>query len=335
MERSHRGETPYLKNELLTYPRRYSFAQVVRLLRFFTDNPEDFAAYLKDNLRVSPLLSLGFPATDVTGIQEKNRDEDHAFFQITATFLGLYGPASPLPTYYTEELLAEAQEEKSVKRDFLDIFNTLFYELFYEGWSKYRWYVKLFDEADKNYYTRLFCLLGLGQEAFREKLPDSRRLLRYIGLFSQFPRSAAGVRALIADACELPDVAVEQCVPQMAAIPHDQRCRLGIQGYALGEDCYLGQEIEDRSSKIRIRVGGLDGETFHGLLPDTSRFKDMAVLLNIYLLQPLNRELSLQLMENEAAPARLDGGAWSQLGYNTWLFSGNNLAGSPVVGFNI
>ena len=88
MERQNREETPYLKEELLTHPRRYSFSQAVRLLRFFTDTPDDFSAYLKNHLRVKPLLSLGFPATDITDIKEEHRD-DQPFFQITSTFLGL------------------------------------------------------------------------------------------------------------------------------------------------------------------------------------------------------------------------------------------------------
>ncbi|MDY6903499.1 MAG: type VI secretion system baseplate subunit TssG [Thermodesulfobacteriota bacterium] len=334
MECTDRGETPYLKNDLLTNPRRYAFVQAVRLLRFVPEQPNDFADYLNDHLRFKPFLSLGFPATDVTDIEEKQAD-DRTFFQITTTFLGLYGPASPLPTYYTEDLLDEAQEGKTVKRDFLDIFNTLFTELFYEGWAKYRWYVKLFDEADEHYYARLFCLLGLGQESFREKVPGSRRLLRYIGLFSQFPRSAAGMQALLADACNLPDVRIEQCVTQMAAIPLDQRCRLGIQGHILAEDCYLGREIEDKSSKIRIHAGRLGGDTFHGLLPDTPRFNEIIDLLAIYLLQPLDCELSLQLQENEAGPVQLGAGQWSQLGYNTWLFAGDTFEDAPVVRFKL
>ncbi len=334
MEGTRGGETPALKKEILAHPRRYSFAQTIRLLRFCIAAPDDFTEYVKTRLRVTPLLSLGFPATDIYAVDEEYRD-GHPFFRITATFLGLYGPASPLPTYYTEDLLDEALEEKTVQRDFLDIFNGLFFELFYQGWAKYRWYVKLFDEADRRYFDRLFCLLGLGQERFREQIPQSRRLLRYIGLFSQFPRSAAGLRALVADACDLPETEVQQCVPQMAAIPVDQRCFLGQQGHTLGENCYLGEEIADRIGKIRIFAGVLDGEQFHELLPDTRRFSETAALVNFYLAQPVDCEWTMQLTENEARPVILGEKRWGQIGYNTWLFSGKELHGSPAVNFHL
>lgn len=334
MESTNRGQPPYIKQKILANPRRYSFVQAVRLLRFCSEKPADFSEYFKNSLRIKPLLSLGFPATDVYRIDEENA-ADHPLFRITATFLGLYGPASPLPTYYTEDLLDEAQAEKTVQRDFLDIFNTLFFELFYQGWAKYRWYVKLFDEADQRYFDRLFCLLGLGQESFRDKVPNSRGLLRYIGLFSQFPRSASGLRALVADACNLPQAEVEQCVPQMASIPSDQRCFLGRQGHTLGDNCYLGEEIADITGKIRIFAGVLDGDKFHELLPDTTRFSETAALVKFYLAQPVDCEWSLRLKENEARPIALGRKMWGQLGYNTWLISENKLAASPVVNFNL
>lgn len=334
MESTRWAEAPAVKKEILANPRGYSFAQTVRLLRFCARTPTDFSEYFRTSLRVTPLLSLGFPATDVYQVEAEYRDEQ-PLFKITATFLGLYGPASPLPTYYTEDLLDEAQSEQTVQRDFLDIFNSLFFELFYAGWAKYRWYVKLFDEADQRYYDRLFCLLGLGQADFRERVPNSRRMLRYIGLLSQFPRSAAGLRALVVDACDLPGANVEQCVPQMASIPEDQRCFLGRQGHTLGDDCYLGQEIVDITSKIRIFTGVLDGDKFHKLLPDTVRFKETAALVRFYMAQPLACEWTMQLKKEDVRPVTLGEKKWGQIGFNTWLFSGAESADSPVVHFTL
>jgi len=46
---------------------------------------------------------------EIGGLGEVERD-GHRFL-ITATFLGLYGVSSPLPTFYTEDLMDEASQD--------------------------------------------------------------------------------------------------------------------------------------------------------------------------------------------------------------------------------
>ncbi|MFO8111269.1 MAG: type VI secretion system baseplate subunit TssG [Desulfosalsimonadaceae bacterium] len=67
-------------------------------------------------------MSLAFPPADIDRIQEMDLQE-HSGYEITANFLGLYGISSPLPTFYTEELMHEAAEDESVCRDFIDVIN--------------------------------------------------------------------------------------------------------------------------------------------------------------------------------------------------------------------
>ncbi|UCG67883.1 MAG: type VI secretion system baseplate subunit TssG, partial [Deltaproteobacteria bacterium] len=129
-----------LKHELLEKGPAFSFFQIIRLLRLFSlkssrtqKPPSDFS----ETIRIKPNLSLAFPASDVESVQEVGDPEDPRFL-ITANFLGLYGSASPLPTFYTEDLIDEAAQDESVTRDFIDILNQRLFALLFECWGKYR-----------------------------------------------------------------------------------------------------------------------------------------------------------------------------------------------------
>ncbi len=323
-----------LRQDLLDNPQRYGFFQAIRLLRLFAcrEGGCDDARFLNDNLRIRPDLSLAFPGTDMTDLsEERDDDQDEApRYHITATFLELYGSASPLPTFYTEELLDDASDDNTVVRDFVDIVNSPLYPLIIRAWSKYRLPIKVLDEEAEEYLERLFCLAGLGLPELRKKLPNPLKLLRYIGLFSQWPRSPMGLRTLLADAVGLENsdpldgpvpVEVTPCVRRCVAIPMEQRCSLGVQNNELGEDAICGEKVQDRLGKITVHIGPLNEELYHACLPGSPIFHWISVLIRLYLLQPLDCDLELKVEPTEARTARLGTGKWSALGMDTWIFS--------------
>ncbi len=328
-----------LKKDFFKRPKAYSFFQAIRLLRLFPDDAgsreiKRYEDLLDSVLRIRPLLSLSFPGTDLQSVEEIPA-KDHVRYLLTATFLGLYGASSPLPTHYTEDLLDEASEDKTVTRDFLDILNHPFYRLFFLGWTRNRWFIKVDEEEDQTFSERLFCLLGLGSEEAKKSVSRPDRLLRYIGLFTQFPRSAMGLKTLISDAMDVPKVDVVPNVLRKVRIPENQRCLLGRQGAILGKDCYLGEEIDDRMGKIMIRIGPMGEEKYHNMLPHNSSYDELRELTAVYLNQPLDYELELELTPEEAKPIVLGGDKWSLLGYDTWSFSGPRLEGKAVAKFSL
>ena len=190
-------------------PRGFSFLQAVRLLRQTHGGRGAVEAerFLRERLRVRALLSLGFPPTDLTEVEDlpgASDSEEGASgaphrFRLTATFLGLYGPSSPLPTFYTEELLDEQSDDRSVSRDFLDVVGDGFFTLFFLAWTRHRLSLKVCEEGDEPTLERLYSLLGLGDPKVRAIFESPGQLLRAAGLLTQFPRSAAGLRGLLAD----------------------------------------------------------------------------------------------------------------------------------------
>ncbi len=319
MATQDRRQTIDVKNDLVKNGGRFSFIQALRLLHYLIQRDNNDDKMIGRAIRVRPKLSLDFPNTDIDTIEEIS--ETPPLFLLTVTFLGLYGVSSPLPTFYTEDLMDEMSQDVSVTRDFLDIINAPFYRLFYQCWSKYRQYIKIIDDQDPVYLERLFCFLGLGIEKHRQEIPHTQALIPYIGLFTQFPRSALGLQTLLADMLKEPRMEIIQCIPRKAKIPEDQRLLIGISGNRVGISSYLGRQIDDRMGAFRIRVGPVDADAFHGFLPDTRKFHVMAQLVRLYLDSPLRWECELILRPEEVKTVCLGEPRWSRLGWDTWIFS--------------
>ena len=322
------GRSPAsLKRELLRDGREFSFHQVIRLLRTITPKPDDDSGVHHDdfpNLRVRPQLSLAFPSSDVASVEEYSWDGEERF-RLTATFLGLYGVSSPLPTFYTSDLMNEAAEDMSVTRDFLDVFNHRFYYFLQRCWIKYRQYLQAVEYRNPEDMERLFCLIGLGEKVFRDGVDDVYSLIRYIGLLSQFPRSAAGLETLLQDIFGKIRVGVEPCILRRVKIPPDQRMHLGMNGCTLGQDVYVGEEVEDRMGKFRLNVGPLDVEQFQDLLPGNKGHAKLVSLTHFYVSDPLEFDMKLMLKESQAKPVCLGSERWARLGWDTWSFSGKEI----------
>jgi type VI secretion system protein ImpH len=321
------GSPVDIKLDLLKNGHAYSFFQVIRLLRMLCDGskrPKDVETREQGRIRVRPDLSLAFPAADIAKVEETPPGDPPGFL-VTATFLGLYGTSSPLPTFYTEDLLEEASEDRSTTREFIDVINGRLYELLFRCWGKYRLFQQVAEEGNPGEFEKLFCLVGLGEAGSRDDAPESYQLLRYAGLFSQVPRSALGLETLLRDALGGIPVEVVPCLGRNVKIPLDQRLFIGTSGCSLGEDGFLGESIDDRMGKLRLRIGPLPIERFRSLLPGHPDHERLAFLSRLYLADPLEYDIELLLLEEEARTACLGSPRWSRLGWDTWTFSGESL----------
>lgn len=320
--------TSPLMVDLLQSGHQFSFVQVMRLARRFLDPrgaeglPE---VPWQDRVRIRPELSLAFPAADVTLVERVGAD-----LRVTATFLGLYGSSSPLPNFYTEDLLDEASSDESVIRDFLDIIHQRLYHLYFQCWSKYRLFIRVVEENNPIDRERLYCLIGLGEKELRDTVPDSWALLRYAGLLIQNPRSALGLKTLLGDVFAIKSIRITQNVQRMVPIPADQRLSMGTSCCRLGVDAVLGSEIADQMGKFRIEIGPLSWEGYNDLVPGTLLHEKLARYVKFYLVDPLAVDLKLILAAGEAKPLRL-GDPTARLGLNTWCFAGETLGEMSTV----
>jgi len=333
METTTRRSVPALIRELLDRPREFSFVQAVRLLGSIGEREESGLTHAnpENGLRFRPKLSLDFPPTDLDTVEFIDGKSDG--YLVTTTFLGLYGTSSPLPAFYTEEFFDDESEDIHSARDFLDIIHTAFYRLFFKTSTRYHLPYKVVEEMDRAVIDRLYSLLGFGSPELRKSLPESYYPLRHLGIFSQYPRSAAALRCLVSDIIGEKDVEIEQCRPSRATIPPDQRCRLGKSANQLGRDSYTGSTIATRSGAFRIEIGPIEPATFQRLLPGTTAAAVLSQEVNLFIDQPFTWDMALHVRKDTSMKCRLGETTWNRLGVDAWMDGPGSASGTSTVLF--
>lgn len=286
------------------------FALMQRLEEVFPDAPALGGTQDPDleRVRFRAYPSLGYPAREV---QRLAFDPEAGRVDMTVNFLGLHGPSSPLPPFYTEQVIEDAANG-GVLGTFLDLFNHRLVSLLVRIHQHHRHYLQYRTGAHDQISQMVAALMGLlpGQE---EQLRVT--LLPYVGLLSCYSLSASIIATLIGHCTGLP-VRIEEFVERTVTIPEHQRSRLGETPPELGVDFIVGSDIIDVMGKFRLVVGPIDRATFARLMPDQPLFAEMVELLMLALKDPLACDVRLELDRGELPALTLDG---ARLGWNTWL----------------
>lgn len=303
-----------LEADILENGAAYSFRQLVRLLR---GRLKPTGTAPENALRIRPELSLERPRAEVASV---TRESDH--YEVVTTFMGLYGVSSPLPAFYTEELIEAAQEDRTTAQTLLDSIHQHLYELHIAAREKHRPLDATVERGDAGFRDMLRSMVGLRDPQVRRTLPEPDRMLRYVALLGAQQRSAEGLRTLLTDALGHDAVSIEQCAERRVRIPPPSRVRIGEQSHALGVDAVIGIHVRDRMGRFRIRIGPLDEERFDALLNRHNHWHWLVGMIRFYVDTPLQCELELELKKGAGGTTELGNPGLSQLGTTTWLFSG-------------
>jgi type VI secretion system protein ImpH len=322
-----------LTNELLRHPRQFSFYQTVRLLERSTprsavlgyDGPAE-----RESIRLRPNPSMGFASADLHDVERldwpgSTPGESRTIYRVTVNFLGLYGAGSPLPAFYTEDIVMH-DEMADTRRDFFDLFHHRYLSFLYRTWEKYRYFLRYRAGATDRFSQWMRGLISLhgragvgsGDEAAVE---HPERLLSSIGLLLLHSRSAATLAKILAHYFDGLPIRVEQFMPREVVIEDAQRALLGRANCTLGVDCSPGRTVPDISGKFRICVGPLDFAAFRGLLPDAADFRKLRKVVPYLLRNQLDYDIALTLRGEEIPPLDLTPNCPARLGWSSWLGS--------------
>ena len=314
MANSCGGPAINIEQDILENGDTYDFYQAVKLLnRLGKQQPSEQGP--SPGLRIQPELNLDYPQSDISEI---NRDDASGNYQITTTFFGLYGVSSPLPGFYTEELLDDEWDEVSARKNFFDVIHNHLYPLLYQAWLKYKFSHNTVEFDNHKYAEIIFSLIGLS-ESYRVERKQYGHLLKYSGLISQRTRSLPGLKTLLKDIVGDIGLDIRPCVKRMVPIIKKQRCVLGNRNATLGADACIGKQVVDRIGKFTIEIGPINAEQFAAFNRGNETVQTIKDLMKIYLVQPLEFSISLLLEPGTVKPASL--GQWesSVLGGNCWL----------------
>ncbi|GAB6178174.1 hypothetical protein JCM16814_30650 [Desulfobaculum senezii] len=250
---------------------------------------------------------------------------------LAVNFLGLAGAAGPLPAPYTDVVLERAGARDTCLRDFLDLFNNRLVALFYASVGAYR-PVAGHDchPADSPMAGFVFSLMGMGTPGLRQSpapdapgaagVPDAV-LLRHAALYGAYPKSAAGLERVVADAFGVP-ARVEEFRGAWLDIEPEDQTRLGVAGanIRLGENAVLGTRVWEQSAGVTLRLGPLCWEDYRALLPQPPGTRRTALeqLVAFYVGEGVDVHIALELAAPSAIAPSLGcmGDAW--LGWSSF-----------------
>lgn len=298
---------------------RFDFFQAVRLLECAYPGLPRVGASLRprdDVVRFGQEPELiFFPTT----LRSFTRSPDSAP-RFVVNFFGLLGPNGPMPTHLTEYVRDRAvhANDPTFAR-FLDVFHHRMASLFYRSWAVTQPVVNLDRDNGDRFSAYVGTTFGLGEPALRNRdcVPDFTKL-HFAGLLSGPTRHAAGLRLILARFFNVPVDVVEN-VGHWMGLPVSTLSRLGTRDdssrMAIGT--LLGARVYDRQHKFRVVIGPLSMKDYQRFLPGGTSLKRVRDFILLYVRDPLEWDLNLQLRRAEVP--RLALGRYQRLGYTTWL----------------
>ena len=220
-------------------------------------------------------------------------------------------------------MLDEEWEERDASREFLDVIHQHLYPMLYQAWAKYRFSHNAIEANDERYWEIIYSILGLPEE-FREFGDLSGQFIKYAGIISQRPKTQLGLNTILSDYMESINVSIEPCVLRHVPIVEHQRCKLSECNNQLGMSSVIGQQVDDRLGKYVINIGPLSAEQFQSLLGNSKHIKFIKTVSELFLVQPLECDIELQLDKSAVKPITLGEPGYSNLGQSTWLVNQTN-----------
>lgn len=290
------------------------FQLVERLQGRFPDMPRIgmTTSVLSEKVRFKANPTLAFPHSEIEAIEPSSVIPDG--LDVTINLLGLFGPASPLPTSVTERIVHA--EGSNALGDFLDLFNHRLAGLLALIWTQYRHDLRYESGASDPISRFAGALFGL--------IPDSdggtsdarrRLLLPYAGLLSLFCRSASGIAGVLTHALGQP-CRIEEFIERRITLPEEALFRLGTSPRALGEDMILGEHMSDIGGQFRVWIGPIDEVAYRDLLPGQPGNLKLSELLDLIVRDPLAWDIGYEIAAGERPSLTL---GTAELGWTSWL----------------
>ena len=314
MASQNRQSTAAIEQAILNDASAFSFSKLItHLYCIVKAQGEDPSK----KIRVRPALSMELSRAEIVDVSKS----EQGIYEVTTNFLGLYGVSSPLPNFYTDELIALEQEDQTTARQFLDIIHQRLYQLYGQAQQKYNALNAVVEQQQSMFSQLLHTLTGSRDDALKKALPDPNQLLTYIGLLSSKQRSAQGLTTLLSGFLKGIKVSVEECVERVVSIPEKHLTCLGVNSCQLGNSALLGNQLNDRNAKITVHLGPLSQDDFDHIVNNKSQWGTIESLIKTYLVTPLEVDIKISLLAGAAQGVSLGQSQWCQLGYDTWLLN--------------
>jgi len=296
-------------------------------------------------LRLGAITSMKFEPRDITSVEPADALRDRPLLR--TPIMALAGAHGPLPEPFARRLFERASRRDYATHDFLDIFHHRLLTLLYR--SKKRRFGALSALGDPDgppLQAVLRAFMREGAFDVRHKGVASRNAvvaahddalrsvrvgaspqpevawLAHAGLLAGAPRSLRGLETLMQHRLGI-RVDAQQFIGTWLPIDVGQRCRLRERdgrGARLDGRSALGRRAWDQSAGIGLRCRITGNAAMRDLLPGGRAHAVLVNMLQRYLPSRPFVQVTLQLLGESAAPARIST-ATARLGWTTRLMA--------------
>lgn len=274
--------------------------------------------------------SLAFSTQDVASaryVEEKVAWSDTAgarYYEVSTTFLGLTGSATPLPLHIAEEI-AHEDDDAHPRRDFLDLFHHRFIALLYRGLARAEVDREFTSDATDLHSRRLLALIGVDglSEQRAEQLPYEELLqLAPILVSGRGTRHAieASVATVFRRVLDGASVRVECLRGGEVEFDDDQRMRLAKVNSRLGIDSILGRRVRHAAGRITVVIGPVGVDAHRAFSVGGEHAEKLRRVVAFALDVPTEVDVELILREEARPTLRLDRSR--RLGRDSFLAGG-------------
>jgi type VI secretion system protein ImpH len=255
--------------------------------------------------------SLVFPDATMDSVEMRNGRP-----QLNGFWLGLTGPMGPLPTHLTE--FAAYEQRYAKQRPFgrwLDLIANRMLQLFFRTWANSQPAVQADRPDDDCFAHYLGALSGAAEGAGQSALFPAHARLHYASLFAS-RRSAVAIEDALGSLLRQ-KVTIREFQPRWRDIEREDQTRLGRSFARLGDGVIVGRRVLVASDAFRVVIRADDFAAFERLLPTSPRFAILQEALDAMAPGHLEWDITIELAEKHARPARLDGR--TRLGWTGWV----------------
>jgi len=280
----------------------------------------DDTTFDQEGLRFRPYEDYVFPPKDIRSFAF----EDNTM-TFVLNFMGLYGINSPFPRCYAEQVAIQQSvygPGNVPLQNFLDIFNTRFYWLYYQAWKKYRYYLQFGFGLENKVIQRIFSFIGRGERkaSGRAKRIRDIMLFRLSGILGHRLRNKQSLRILLREFYPGFNFHIREFIPHRVKLAERPQVGSGAgdRAFRLSEFSAVGQSVTDLMGRICIEIGPMEFEDYLDFTPGTENAGLLRELMTLYLNDGLEYDVRFILRSDSIGHV-----PWSDrrltLGVSLWM----------------
>jgi type VI secretion system protein ImpH len=264
----------------------------------------------RERLRFCAHLSLAFPASDVVAVEGEPLEGGAVRARMTQSFLGLFGPASPLGAYFTEHLLH--QDNLHLARGFLDLIHHRLVSLVVRGHGKY--HPAGGGAEGRRFLERMLQITGLDAD---DHALAGKRLMVFAGLIGRTGVAAETMASIVSVWIGGAPTTAEPCLARWTELPREALTRLG--SGRLGRDTIAGRMIRNRTTAFGLEIGPLPHSDFTALVPGGRRHQELRALIERLNPEQLDCVVTFTITGDDLPASRMRPGGNLRLGHGARL----------------